>query len=233
MKYIKQYGAQRTGTNYIKWLLQINWPQVSVLTNIFGSKHGPHIEKIDWSGKGWIPKEEGNAELAKSVTPEIRKAYDNEEIYYLVIVKDPYGYYWSNKRQWFTTWSEDMLHKLINAWNMLYRDWVNLVNKKPTRSILIRHEDLLSDLKGTLDKVARKFQLPVLDRYNNTQKPMKPLNDEKWDKEKKFHSRRKLIEPNFYIGRKYLNDLKDEEIRLITEFLDMDLVQKMGYTMGA
>lgn len=51
--YLKQYGAQRTCTNYVKVLLEQNLQDVTVLASILGWKHGAHPEKIDWTGKSW------------------------------------------------------------------------------------------------------------------------------------------------------------------------------------
>lgn len=39
MNYIKQYGIQRSGTNYMRALLELNL-NVRVLSNIGGFKHG-------------------------------------------------------------------------------------------------------------------------------------------------------------------------------------------------
>ncbi len=232
MVYIKQYGAPRTGTNYVKWVIQVNWPdEARVLSNILGSKHGPYLEKMDWSGKGWIPKKAGIPQLVKAVTPEIRQAYDNGELRYVVIIKDPYCYYWSNKRLFYQKGcSKKGIQHLTTAWNKLYLNWWDLVvNKRPAQSIIIRHEDLLEDLKGTLDKVAKKCQLPIQDSYKNTTKQMRTLNDAKWHTEKPLNSKRKRLDPTFYTERKYLKQLRDEEVGIITKFLDRSLMDEFRY----
>ena len=51
--YIKQYGIQRSCTNFVKVLLENNLENTTVLTNVLGWKHGPHKDKIDWEGKDW------------------------------------------------------------------------------------------------------------------------------------------------------------------------------------
>ncbi|HLJ74798.1 MAG TPA: hypothetical protein VKU62_09445 [Thermoanaerobaculia bacterium] len=38
---IKQYGERRTGTNYVRALMQANYPEALVLTYILGDKHSP------------------------------------------------------------------------------------------------------------------------------------------------------------------------------------------------
>ena len=39
--FLKQYGAQRTGTNYLRILLQKNYSDVCVLMHVLGDKHSP------------------------------------------------------------------------------------------------------------------------------------------------------------------------------------------------
>ena len=56
MRYIKQYGIQRSCTNYVKLLIEENFRQVHVLASTLGWKHGPHPEKVDWSGGDWEPR---------------------------------------------------------------------------------------------------------------------------------------------------------------------------------
>ena len=38
--YFKQYGSQRTGTNYLKRLMEINFENVIVFGSVLGWKHG-------------------------------------------------------------------------------------------------------------------------------------------------------------------------------------------------
>ena len=52
--YIKQYGIQRSCTNFVKVLLENNLDDTVVLTNILGWKHGPHKDKIDWEGNDFF-----------------------------------------------------------------------------------------------------------------------------------------------------------------------------------
>lgn len=41
MTYVKLYGLQRSGTNLVKGLLEINFQDVIVLQRILGNKYGP------------------------------------------------------------------------------------------------------------------------------------------------------------------------------------------------
>ena len=39
--FIKQFGLQRSGTNAVKALLEVNFPEIRVLTTYLGNKHKP------------------------------------------------------------------------------------------------------------------------------------------------------------------------------------------------
>ena len=39
--FIKQFGLQRSGTNAVKALLEVNFPDIRVLTTYLGNKHKP------------------------------------------------------------------------------------------------------------------------------------------------------------------------------------------------
>ena len=51
--FIKLYGLQRTRTNYMQVLLNMNLPQVTCLANVGGWKHGYVQNIIDWTGENW------------------------------------------------------------------------------------------------------------------------------------------------------------------------------------
>ena len=48
-KFVKQHGMQRTGTNYVRALIEDNW-DTKVLVNVLGWKHGVSW----WSWEEWI-----------------------------------------------------------------------------------------------------------------------------------------------------------------------------------
>ena len=54
--YIKQYGIQRSCTNFVKLLLENNLEKSIVLSNVLGWKHGPHKKEVNWNGDDWDPQ---------------------------------------------------------------------------------------------------------------------------------------------------------------------------------
>jgi hypothetical protein len=46
--FVQQYGKERTGTNYLKALLNLNFDNIVLFDNRLGSKHEPHREVSQW-----------------------------------------------------------------------------------------------------------------------------------------------------------------------------------------
>lgn len=44
MQYFKQYGAKRTGTNFLRALLEVNFEDAGVLMHVLGNKHAPPVD---------------------------------------------------------------------------------------------------------------------------------------------------------------------------------------------
>ena len=108
---VKQYGELRTGTNYVRALLQQNYPNTLVLTYILGDKHSPPVAfDAIWDEVRHLP--DPDLEFARRATyavrgpasqdgdrtqlAEIRKraaavaaAYRDRSMRFLVTIKDP------------------------------------------------------------------------------------------------------------------------------------------------
>ena len=117
--YIKQYGAKRSATNYVRNLLERNFKNIIVLTNILGWKHGPHPEKVDGSGKNWVPDKKTKSYVKKLialVSDDLKKAYASGEIKYLIVSKDPYAWYVSNIRAWHKFKLKNRKFSYVTGW---------------------------------------------------------------------------------------------------------------------
>jgi len=98
MRYLKQYGLERSGTNYIAAVIESCFEQVKVLVNVLGWKHGdpgdPEWDSSLWHRKGTkgtvsVPKEPlvSNEEFV-----QIRAAHESGRLGYILCVKDPYSW---------------------------------------------------------------------------------------------------------------------------------------------
>ena len=155
--YVKQYGIQRSCTNFVKILLENNLEDTVVLTNILGWKHGPHKEKIDWD------TEEGEYASARDIG-RIKKEYEAERIHYVICLKDPYAWLMSyskyNNRQdkvrslsglvsegrKFAARRRGIqlgeIKEYLEKWNLLHRSWAGL-NDDNSKCTTTKFEDLL------------------------------------------------------------------------------------------
>jgi len=226
MIYIKQYGAKRTGTNYLRWLLEANFDNIIILTNILGWKHGCHVDKVDWSGKGWDHRRpKSSAALAKMVTPELIKAYNKRLIRYSVLIKNPYAYYVSNVRLWPSKDTHKRAHELASTWNMLYSNWTKIGETK--WGLITRFEDILLDKKEALNDIADKFKLVHVDNISDTNRSLRALNEStihksQFIKKKKFNA-------SFYLNKEYMNFIDKKTLEILNKTLDKELMKKFGY----
>lgn len=228
--YIKQYGAKRTGTNYLRWLLEANFKDVSVLTNILGWKHGPHPTKVDWSGRDWDHRRtESSAKLAALVTPEIKKAHEDGLIRYCILVKNPYSYYASHVRLWPNEDKSDAdyAHDLITTWNTLYTNWLEL-SKSAEWALVVRFEDLITDKESCLNRISSEFRLSAVGKIIDTNKSLRALNETTMN-QKQF-IRKKTFDAEFYTGKKYMSVITQEALNAINKMLDPNLMDEFGYS---
>ena len=87
MKIIKQFGLQRSGTNAVKAMLEVNFPDVFILTNILGNKHECSSRNAMAAMAAELAVSE--PELDKALVEEIQNCVGNGEIAYIFNIKDP------------------------------------------------------------------------------------------------------------------------------------------------
>jgi len=228
--YIKQYGAKRTGTNYLRWLLEANFKNVSVLTNILGWKHGLHSRDVDWSGHDWDHRRpESSAKLVAMVTPDLKKSYEDGLIRYAILVKNPYSYYVSNARQWPSPKGDsEYACDLVTTWNVCYADWLKL-SESAKYALVVRFEDLIGKKKSCLNAMADAFGLHEIKNLVDTQKSLRALNET--TKNQKQFVRKKSFDIEFYTKKKYMSFISKEVLRAINDTVDMELMRKFDYVV--
>src|ERR1700693_1192116 len=108
---IKQYGERRTGTNYLKSLMEATFPEVLVLMHVLGDKHSAPVElPREWAVSNGNAYEQVRILTAKSavagsrkrnasqlaymqsIAPEVVDAVKNGRLRYLISIKDPYAW---------------------------------------------------------------------------------------------------------------------------------------------
>jgi len=116
MQYIKQYGAKRTGTNYLRALIEQNFDDAIVLMHVLGGKHNPAVDLQNFlsnnnndpenfvvestaaqPAENFLPFTVEKKQFMSTHSNAIYEAVDKKQIHYLISIKDPYSWIYSNK----------------------------------------------------------------------------------------------------------------------------------------
>ena len=243
MRKIKVYGERNTGTNYLNKLLEINFhgqilegtvPKTldKLLRRSNKSEHLRdlyfHYSKINL---GWKHRE---------IDSNLLKMIDQsqERIVFITLSKNPYSWLLSMynrpyhnlfgvnltfdeflRKEWPSLGRESRRTSYknpIDLWNKKNASYYQLVGHEKAR--ILRYEDLLlqplTELQGILDST----KLEVTENF--------PLNFEKSTKDSDKNSEYYLE----YYGREiWKKNLTASNIKIINEFLDMELMAKLNY----
>ena len=165
--HIKIFGIQRTGTNYLQFLISHNIiirNTPTVLEDV-GFKQG---------GPGW---KHGKIACIPDITEEARQSANNIAV---IIIKNPYTWYtsivkWTNgtEKHNYDDFGGQTPEHVFKNYNNLYMSHKNFLlgdNKQTvyTDSILIRYEDLILEPKNEIYRITKKFNLVVKDNFMDT-----------------------------------------------------------------
>jgi hypothetical protein len=225
--FFKLFGLQRSGTNYIKWLIESNFKEVNVLQNGLGRKHFPPLEKIDWKGKEWnnfcSPKY-SNQEIK-----EIYKAYLNDRLFFILAVKDPFAWFISFLKHIKIEINEENIDKgiknYINLWNTRNKEFLNINNLKEYKKVkLVKYEELICDCPKILEEFRSCFNLEK--RYDDWQNTCFRTN---MGGEFSVKTLNFPFDASFYREKRYMNFFSKEQIKLINRLLDKQLINALKY----
>lgn len=219
--FVKQYGYLRTGTNYLRALLDKNC-DCFVCINHLGSKH-----KQPMSWEEWL----GNPD--KEVHPDLPGAVRESKVRVAVIVKDPYGWldsfllYWRRRRNWPSGMRPRPKHRglpeheiinRIGRFNRLYPIWDEFA--KQHMGAIVRYEDLLSNFDETFTSLAHTLDVPLV------QDPLKNITGRV---DPHPNMRRAPFRAGYFLNREYLDVMSDRNKQLITDLIDWDFFGRWNY----
>lgn len=155
---IKQYGIERSGTNYLRQLLEDNVIDVIVYVNKLGWKHG----------------------AVKCKDSNITK---KDNIHPIIIIKNPYSWYQSiknyRKKKPFDFKRE---FKRYNKLYSLYKDLYENGHDVYTEAYILKYEDLLKNPKKELIKIVNALGGELKSNFIN---PTKVNMSKKFTKDRK------------------------------------------------
>ncbi len=238
--FVKQQGAMRTGTNLVKFALEENFTNVSVLVNVGRWKHATADTPFNWSGVDW-EGEGRSVDVLTRISQEdleaARRACDTEDLKYAVSVRNLYSWLGSYLKFMhedetkplppLTELPPERIVEAVELWNTLYRSYLSLLADE-RRAMLFRLEELLTDYTATLNRARRVWGLnPRHTIYVKPERYMRLGID--------GQSRSALLHPTrtFDQGRHVLNDYLAQFdaplLALVGRTVDRDVMRAYGY----
>lgn len=220
------YGLERSGTNFSEATILENFKNVT-----FWNEHYPdclptHKHFRLYDEKHFIP-------ITQFLNPFIFNCFNDfdskvseltqkQNLNYLIVVKDPYAWYQSfmklaTKGRYIPVRTKIANGQFILDWNCFYKKWIGFRNEAPQRIYILRYEDLISKTDDSLKAIQAVFNL--------TAKSDEWVLPEKVGMSKKFNAKRLL----YYKQESYMDILPPTHMRVISEMLDIDVLQALGY----
>ncbi len=237
MIFIKQYGAKRTGTNYLKNILHLNFDNIFVLSNILGWKHGVYsgdsLRLEDWYGpKDKISHKErkDTSEIFNKYQSKIKDDIKKDQIRYVICAKNPYAWIDSMirylKKEPTILEKECFIKEHIFNWNKIYSSWLTLISKKKF-VVIVKYENMISSFDSEMKKMENKLKLKPIDNvYLNDFRKMKRLSDSSWSVNNVMKVQNNN---NYYLKEEYLKNINKKSILNINKFLNKDVMKGLGY----
>jgi hypothetical protein len=185
--FVKQYGAERSGTNLLRLLLARHLPDATVLMHALGDKHAAPVDlgavaaatdsALAFATEATLRAPAaplGPAERAHLATlaPALHRAWRAGELRFVLSVRDPLSWAVSalGARHVPVAPADPAaeaatvaaLGALCASLNRRMAAWLALVDAHPGRAAVVRHERLLADPSAVLEQLAEALALPPL-----------------------------------------------------------------------
>jgi hypothetical protein len=157
--------------------------------------------------------------------------YENHNI--IICVKNPYSWYLS----YIQYWSRDKFtmrnlekHKMfcegshacgmIKMWNFFYNSCLNIPNKK----VIIKYEDMLLNPENVIKEFASEFSLFTTQEIYGIQDYVNNYTGRHMGEKDSFNRKK------YFLSKEYIGEVGIEIMNVITENLDENLLQTLGYS---
>lgn len=253
--FVKQYGAERTGTNVLKLLLPRAFAGVEVLMHVLGDKHAdPAPAFIDALATGSATPEtvaRATAErpsrttdvesstqraLVARLAAAVAGAMATRSIRVVVSTKHPYAWAASLMRQ--RGWTAGALRSglaragLVSACQRLnanYRAWVDLVDGGAAPATFVGHEALLADPTGCMRSVGVALGLGEPAPVDLPTGVVLPTS---WDDAVTVEHHERFSR-GYYTDHAYLDRLGPVGVELVAESVEWPIFERWGYRPSA
>lgn len=193
-------GLYRTGTNYLRNLLLLNF-KFNVYQHMYWNKHYvPTLQKIKSLG---------------------------DDAVILISIKNPYAYILSRKKSPNQGIPHlpliEQVEYYVNEYNYFYRALDDVFKRNNVDHMWCPYEGVLDNLELSIKMIAKKMKTrgpDVIQDYHPTTIAHGP------DDKMLYGDTSRYFDKSFYLEHKYFNKLNDEEKNLITEEIDWGFFNK-------
>jgi len=237
INYFKQYGELRTGTNYLKRLIELNFKRCTVFGSILGWKHGTYgltnCEDDTKSHEEWILKKTRKGVVYSVDNLPIK--YTQAELVsslmgmnYIFSIKKPIPFIISYKK--FRMPNRKLTDKdvlsLCSRYNSKYKKWLQMYMESEHSSIIVPYESVILNYSDVLLALEIKFKLErKRAHYINESNTVKASTDVGLIIDKQSFNTR------YYLYEEYLDDISLHHVNLIDNNIDHSTVNKL-YELG-
>jgi hypothetical protein len=222
IRYLKQYGLKRSGTNITKVSLSA-WFNTPVLTNEGSWKHGKHKIDLDRDGFSWS----GDHNVRNSIIcgrtdaqlTDIIKAYLAHEVAYVVTVREPRS--WINSFLVYTgkNLTDKTVMAAIDMWNTMHRHWLDALAS--AQAVFITYENLVFNPAVVVAAIENTLQIhPITTSLATPRRFVGPGSAQM----------QHVFDGGAY--RQKIDRIKYTAVqrRMITTHIDPKLMERFGYT---
>lgn len=254
---VKQYGEIRTGTNYLRALIQRNYPDVHVLSYILGDKHSPpvpfdtiweaaqqtgsdaacnFVSTATFTQRGGAshPRDLTQSEELTRRAPHIARAYAAGQLGFLVTIKGPYPWVVSVAR--FKGWIHG--DEQLGDWSLEFLQEACLGYNRNYRAwrLFVQGQHQKARLIRYEDLLADPEQVLTeiagqfgWQRSSSFEPITSVVEPTQWD-HLPVNEAAENFSPEYYAAEMYLQQLPVKQMRLINKLVDWDLLHDLGYT---
>lgn len=217
-KRILHYGIQRSGTNFLKEIIQRDYI-VEINNKEFERAHPAHKHFRLYNNKSLIgrPKYVNSLIFPHFDAFEKQLGSEWQADGYIVVSKDPYSWNisyanWGKKHKW-----TSQSHSYIEEYNEYYSKWLQFAAESE-KVVLIRYIDLLTNTEKILHLLQKKFNLEKKGS-NKVGKVKKVAYSPRF-------TRKKL---RYYTNEEYIAAYDADKLRELNKSIDHELMTKLGY----
>jgi hypothetical protein len=160
MTFIKQFGLQRSGTNYFKALVELNFPGTTILTNTLGNKHNA-VSWQDLEESAVLNLPARYSSCAKTIIDSIQ----SKELNLIFHTKDPLAWLVSffqlrqNKNpEIYRVFKKVFISNSLDHFFQTLDSWLQLAGESRNH-MFIHYDSFIRDEQAYLRSFADKFNL--------------------------------------------------------------------------